>query len=172
MHINTDYVVLEVEDANEPGASPLLVTSLLNYAMPFIRYRIGDLGSPMAGECGCGRGLPRMSLGAGRESDFVVSPHDGSLIPGSTLCHYLLVEGPDVGQLQIVQDASDHLLIRVRARDRSAVDGLSERHVRQTIDRIFHGRMKVTLMPVDRIEHEPSGKYRFCINSLPESRAS
>jgi phenylacetate-CoA ligase len=175
LHINAECLHLEFDVAGRPAEPDelghVLVTDFENYGMPFIRYRIGDLGSPMTGECRCGRSLPRMSLGAGRESDFVVSPHDGSLVSGATLCHYLLVEGPDVGQVQIIQDACDHLLIRVRAGDSRRLDELSEQHVHQTIHRIFHGRMRATLLPVDRIDHEPSGKYRFCINRLSGASA-
>ena len=170
LHHNADCLHVEFDRDGRPALpgelGSILVTDLENFGMPFIRYRIGDLGSPLPEPCRCGRTLPRMSLGAGRESDFVLSPHDGSLISGAMLCHQLLVEGPDVGQLQIIQDASDHLSIRVCQGVHPATGSLSEQHVRGTIDRVFHGKMRLSLVAVERIDHEPSGKYRFCINRL------
>ncbi|HEX6625689.1 MAG TPA: hypothetical protein VF064_18375, partial [Pyrinomonadaceae bacterium] len=42
MHVQADYVVLEAEAGAADGPAPLVVTSLWNYAMPFIRYRNED----------------------------------------------------------------------------------------------------------------------------------
>ena len=49
------------------GFGDVIVTDLLNRAMPLIRYRIGDVAalSP-ASRCRCGRALPRLSRVEGR----------------------------------------------------------------------------------------------------------
>ena len=50
LHVNAECLLVEIEtpsgpaDPGEVGA--ILVTDLLNLAMPLIRYRIGDLGAP------------------------------------------------------------------------------------------------------------------------------
>ena len=139
--------------------------------MPFIRYRIEDMGIPLDGSCPCGRTLPRMAMGAGRVSDFIVSPYDGSLISGPSLLLYLIDEGPDVGQIQIIQDARDHITIRMRVKNNQESMTAGHRHLKDTIARIFHGAMRMTLEPVASIPHEKSGKYRFCINLFHASGA-
>jgi phenylacetate-CoA ligase len=174
LHVNAESLHLEFiagQGAAPPGTpGKILVTDLENRAMPFLRYEIGDVGTPLAGPCPCGRTLPRMAMDAGRVTDFVISPRDGARISGVTLCHYLLAEGRDVGQLQIIQDERDHLTIRVRqSPSRSPERDLS--HAAGVLDRIFEGSMRFTFVPVERIEREPSGKYRFCINALPEAAA-
>jgi phenylacetate-CoA ligase len=176
LHVNGECLHLEFEAQGqpvEPGRpGHILITDFENYGMPFIRYRIEDVGVPLAGSCPCGRNLPRMAMGAGRVSDFLFSPCDGSLVSGASLCHHLLAQGPDVGQLQIVQDARDHLTIRVRRRSGSAAALAENAYIEDTIARIFHGAMRVTIQPVESIPHEKSGKYRFCINRLPASGAA
>ncbi len=169
LHINADCLYLEFERDGQPVATgepgQILVTDLDNYGMPFIRYAIEDVGIPLEGACSCGRTLPRMAMQAGRISDFVVSPYDGSYVSGASLCHYLLVAGPDVGQLQIVQDARDHLTIRIKKSDSQILESA---HVQEVVARAFRGAMRVTLQEVDGIPHEKSGKYRFCINEMKD----
>jgi phenylacetate-CoA ligase len=176
LHINADCLHIEfVQDGkpvSENEAGQILITDFENYGMPFIRYSIGDYGKPMPGLCQCGRTLPRMDFDAGRISDFIYSPHDGSLISGASLCHHLIVEGPDVGQLQLVQESCNHLTIRIRTNQKDSFINENSEHIKQVISRIFHGKMRLTLELVDTISHEKSGKYRFCINRYLESKKS
>lgn len=79
MHVNADYVLVEVvaEDgrrAHFGEAGDVVVTDLLNTAMPLIRYAIGDVGVLYPPDsCGCGRALPLISL-RGRALDDVATP--------------------------------------------------------------------------------------------------
>jgi phenylacetate-CoA ligase len=167
LHINAECLHVEFEMEGRPVApgkpGHLLITDLDNYGTPFVRYEIGDIGAPLAGLCSCGRTLPRMAMTAGRDTDFLYSPHDGSLVTGS-ICHELVADGPDVGQLQIIQDARDHLTIRVKTSCGGPQEGVPTEYVKNVIDQIFHGTMRVTFEPVESIPREKSGKYRVCIN--------
>src|SRR5205823_58106 len=62
-----------------PGEAPrspgkLLVTDLVNRAMPLVRYQIGDVVVPSDRVCRCGRGLPLVERVEGREADYVLTP--------------------------------------------------------------------------------------------------
>src|SRR5205085_4074529 len=85
----------------------------LNYAMPLIRYRIGDLGSWAAGACPCGRGLPRLERVAGRVTDFLVGT-DGRLVSGVFLATYVVAQRPSLGQVQIRQYRAGAVVYRIR----------------------------------------------------------
>lgn len=73
-HVIADHVILELVDPEtcrpvsegEPGM--LLVTTLDRHLMPLIRYKIGDVGRWLEGECPCGRTMPRFEL-LGRGDD-------------------------------------------------------------------------------------------------------
>jgi phenylacetate-CoA ligase len=168
LHIAAESLHLEFERDGKPvragEVGKILVTDLENRGMPFLRYEIGDMGSPQEGSCRCGRTLPMMAMEAGRVTDFLVSPLDQALVSGASLCHYLVAEGPDVGQIQIEQDAPAHLLVRIVRGSRFREEHL--RHFEQVVQRLFRGAMQVEFAFVDHIPREPSGKYRFCINRI------
>ncbi len=64
MHLMTDQYFFELVDENRDpqaeGIGNLLVTDLNNYAMPLIRYEIGDLARIDHAPCPCGRTTPRI----------------------------------------------------------------------------------------------------------------
>jgi len=87
-HIDEDAVLLEFvknqEHISERERGNIVVTGLFNKAMPFIRYEIGDIGSPIFERCACGRGFSRMSIIEGRQDSFI-SLSDGSIIGPRTI---------------------------------------------------------------------------------------
>ncbi len=161
LHINADMVHIEFGEGDAQGDAPqsLLITDFTNYGMPFIRYLIGDMGRAAEIPHTCGCGLPAMTMDAGRVSDFLVSPVDGALVSGSSLLHHLLATGPVVGQVQVVQDRVDHLVIRVGLG--SALSNAASEHIGTTIKTVFGGAMGYDVEYVEHIPHEPSGKYMF-----------
>ncbi len=164
MHINAETLYVEFLHAGQPvpygTPGQVIVTDLYNYGMPLIRYQVGDLATPLEGSCPCGRTLPLMEMTAGRESDFLLSPHDGSYIMGLSLL-VPFVENPSVGQLQIIQDSIQHITLRISKGKDFRDENLAR--FRQTLDQIFHGKMTCTVEFVDEIPHDASGKYRFVV---------
>jgi phenylacetate-CoA ligase len=146
---------------------PILVTDLINFAMPLIRYRIGDLGSWEAGPCKCGRGLPRLKAIAGRVTDFLVGG-DGRLVSGVFLATYLVAQRPSLGQVQIHQEKAGQLLYRIKPghafRERADLDYLQE------TSRHYLGEETVIDWEfVAELGPEPSGKFLFSrSNVVPE----
>ena len=87
-HIDVEAVVMEfVKDRKQvlPGESgEIIYTSLYNYAMPLIRYAVGDVGVPSHEKCPCGRGLPLMKVIEGRRDDFLVRSN-GTIVSPITM---------------------------------------------------------------------------------------
>lgn len=78
-HIFIDNVWVEFLDETGNEALPgqigeIVLTATRSFAMPFIRYRIGDLGRYSAGTCGCGIGLPVLESFEGRADDSFILP--------------------------------------------------------------------------------------------------
>jgi len=75
-HLSIENAVVEFVKENEdvyPGETgKIIITDLCNYAMPFIRYEIGDLGVPSDENCPCGRKLPIMKSVKGRILDTII----------------------------------------------------------------------------------------------------
>jgi len=170
MHLNCDTLILEfIRDGKpvqpgEPGA--IVITDLTNYGMPFIRYKVGDVGIPSAKtSCPCGCTYPIMDSIEGRVADYVMTP-EGKFISGISLTENFALRLPGIKQLQIIQDQMDFLIFRL-------VQGehFDESTVLRNLDSLvlerFGNRMKYTVVYVDSIQSEESGKYRFCISNIP-----
>jgi len=74
LHINEEIVLVEIlgNDGNPvqsglPGR--VVVTNLLNWAQPLIRYEHGDLAVEKEGACACGRSLRSLEKVVGRQTD-------------------------------------------------------------------------------------------------------
>lgn len=158
LHITAESVFTEVEPSGH-----LLITDLTNFAMPLIRYRIGDVVAATDRVCSCGRGLPLLERVEGRDADFVVTPA-GTLISGISLTENFALHIPGTAQVQIIQEEQTHL--RVRMVVDHTFDATSRRKLGELVHELFGPTMRHELELVDNIPQEPSGKYRFCISKI------
>ncbi len=164
MHINWQSVFVEVINkgsypwlGNDYG--DIVITSLKNIGMPFIRYYLGDIGKLDSSPCKCGLNGPRLFLAGTREGDLLVS-NDGGLVssPALTLV-YKDLKGID--RIQFVQPKSDELQVRlVKGDGFNDVSSLSD-VMSQRLKKIFGDEMNINFQYVKSIEKEPSGKYRI-----------
>lgn len=114
-HVMAESVLVEVvrDDGTpcRPGeAGRALITDIHNYAMPMIRYDIGDIVE-VADPCTCGRGLPAWSRIHGRVRNLVLMP-DGTRrwpVTGFPRCR----EVAPVVQYQLVQRERDSIEARL-----------------------------------------------------------
>lgn len=162
LHVNADSLYHEV-----PAGGKLLVTDLVNRAMPLIRYQVGDVVVPSARRCACGRGLPLLERVEGREADYVVTPA-GNLISGISLTENFANLVPGTAQMQIVQESITQLRIRMVAGD--GFGDASRAKVAELVRDTFGAGVEHELELVDAIPQEPSGKYRFCISKVAAER--
>ncbi len=163
MHVMAEGLYLEIETPAGPAApgemGSILVTDLLNRAMPLVRYRIGDLGAWAAGACPCGRGLPRLERVAGRVTDFLVGC-DGRLVSGVYLATYVVAGRPSLGQVQVRQDRAGAALWRLKpGRGFRPAEDLD--YLRHATRRFLGERAVVESEVVDALPAEPSGKFLF-----------
>jgi phenylacetate-CoA ligase len=84
LHLNIDNLYIEFNTEEGSPASPgefgkIIVSDLRNWAMPFIRYQVEDVGVSSEKKCSCARGLPLMEGVVGRVADFLVKK-DGSRV--------------------------------------------------------------------------------------------
>jgi len=166
MHIDITRLVVEfLNDTGEPcqpgEPGHIVITDLTNYAMPFIRYRIEDIGVPLDDPCPCGRGLPLMKELYGRVMDILRTPEGEFVRPSVNM---LLSDIPGLRQVQLIQERLDLLVVRVVRR--AAYDEASEAEFRRRLERYFGPKMKFQFEYVDEIPPLPSGKFRFSISKL------
>jgi phenylacetate-CoA ligase len=95
-----------------PKIGRVVITDLHNFAMPLIRYAIGDyaeVGEP----CSAGRGLPSLRAVLGRRRNMIVFP-DGRRHWPLTGFHRFGDVAP-IRQYQFVQHTREHIEVRLVA---------------------------------------------------------
>lgn len=122
LHIITDSVFMEFVDENGEYVSSgeqgeIIVTGLWNRVMPLIRYRIGDLGTPIDEKCPCGRSWPLIKSIEGRINDYLVL-RDGRKISylylQRVVFHKILRENIfAIAQYQIIQEKIDRIILKI-----------------------------------------------------------
>jgi phenylacetate-CoA ligase len=166
MHLAAETLLVEFVVGDRPAkpgeVGEMLVTDLVEEAMPFVRYKIGDMGTPMEGKCACGRGLPRMQMVAGRVTDFIHTP-DGKWLSGIAINTYLISQIPGVRQAQILQEECGHLIFKLVPN--GPQDGRAENFLKEEVPKMFGGRMTHSIQWVESISPEPSGKIRVTVSS-------
>jgi phenylacetate-CoA ligase len=159
LHLNVENLLVELETpSTEP--SEILITDLHNYGMPFIRYRIGDLGI-LAGSapCKCGRGLPRIHSIEGRTLD-VLRTRTGRVVPGELFPH-IMKDIPEVGEFQAQQVNLDEIILLVVVR--RPLSQKSRLLLESEFYKAFGSDVKITVKEVSEIPLRPSGKRRVTV---------
>ena len=167
LHIADENVHIEVvpdEATESDGAGTILVTDLLNYGMPLIRYEIGDRGSLINGSGPCGRGLSRVDAVIGRGTDLLVST-SGALVHGASLVHYVLALGTDIGQVQFIQRQFGHVTVRLTESFRGCDDKLV--HLESTLRKLLGDDIVIEREFVREIVPASSGKYLVTKCEIP-----
>ena len=167
LHLMVENLVVEVvrEDgvpAERGESGSILITDLTNYAMPLVRYEIGDSG--VLGEaCPCGRGYPVLERIWGRAYDFIESP-DGRRYHGEFFMYLfedLRRDGYSVGQFKVVQ-SDPHRIEVLMAGVQSNGESVIGR-VRESLARSLSG-MSIHVRLVDEIQRTASGKMQVIEN--------
>ena len=157
LHVDMEFCIVEIEveeEADDWERGALLVTGLGNDATPFLRYRIGDVGTRAKHPCPCGRPGDVFLDVDGRIEDYVVTP-DGCCI--GRLDH-IFKDQLDVAEAQILQETRD--AIEVLVVPRSTYNAESERGLRKEIRARLGNEIGVVIRCVESIAREPNGKFR------------
>lgn len=162
MHVFTDMVYLESLQLEQEQR--LLVTSLTNRVMPFIRYAIGDSGSLEEGECPCGSPFPLMKMGVCRSNDIITTPGGRHVYPSYFI--HLLDGVAGIERFQFVQEELNciSLVLQSSAKTPRGLQASLQRRLHSDID----SRMRLQVRRVDEIQRSVSGKHRFVISRVRE----
>jgi phenylacetate-CoA ligase len=166
LHINSEKVFLEIVRDGSPvpagGLGEIVITRLDNFAMPFIRYRCGDLGVMADYPCECGRALPLLQKVEGRVQDAIVTG-GGKIVSGPFFAH-MMKDCPDVKEFQIHQLAVDRLLILLVLH--AAQPFTSHTRIERIIQQYMGPDMQIEFEIRDAIPRTPSGKRRVTVSHL------
>ena len=168
LHLQPEFGVLELVDERgapvpDGATGRMVATGLQNYAMPLIRYDVGDVGAVLPGACACGRTLPRMAAVTTKAEDIVVTP-EGRFISSSTLTHPFKPM-TRIEKSQIVQERPDRVTVRIVRRP-----GYTDDDTRRLIAALGERLGPTVGIEVEFPEDIPrsaNGKFRWVISKVP-----
>lgn len=163
-HINPALGMIETVDEEDNNIieveGDVLCTTLSNFTMPLIRYRVGDRAVLSARSCSCGRHTEILHKVVGRIDDYVTSLDNRKI---GRLDH--IYKGlKHIKESQIVQQSYDHCVIKlVKADQFIKID--EECLLQNFADRVG-SEMKVSIEYHDEIPKGKNGKFRAVINEI------
>ncbi len=176
LHFHPWSSFVEFDPIGETPDGPayrLLITDLLNYGQPFIRYDTGDCVTLGPDPCACGRWYPSASKILGRVCEGIVLA-DGGIIPGITLGTQMAQMGHTfraIAQVQFVQKSVEHLHLRYAVKQDNGDKQPELDSIRKAIDSLMNQPMRWTMEQVPDIPRERSGKIRLCVSEMAAPEA-
>lgn len=164
MHIEPEYGIVEVlTDAGEvqpQGEGELIVTTLLNDAMPLVRYRIGDLGEIVRESCPCGRHTKILRQLQGKVGSFIANG-DKRVPTAAIAIAFEYLEG--IKNAQIVQNHPDRVCVKLAKRP--DFNPGSEQFMVWELRKMLGESLHIDVEYVDDIPPESNGKYKMVVQN-------
>ncbi|MEP7359570.1 MAG: hypothetical protein ABI847_20120 [Anaerolineales bacterium] len=166
LHLNLTGMHLEClgpDVYSTPGE--VVITQLHNYAMPLIRYEIGDLALLAAGPCPCGRAAPRLRQVAGRKMQPFINA------AGHYVESYSLVaearKSPHLREFQLIQEDPRHLRLLIIPEPSCTPEHLAV--IRAEILEFMGPECELVIEPVSHIPLPASGKRQMLVSKIKSS---
>jgi len=164
-HVQSENVLVEVlDEQGDPcppgGVGRLVITALHNFAMPLIRYELGDyaeVGEP----CPCGRGLPVLKRILGRSRNMLTLPSGEKIwpwVPGYQ--GFLEV----VRQFQIIQHSLEEIEVKL-VTDRP-LTAAEEEDFRSVLTDCLRHPFRFRFERADAIPRSAGGKYEDFVSLI------
>ncbi len=166
-HKNMDTVLMEfveengeLVDAGKRGK--VVVTNLHSYAMPIIRYALGDFAIPTDEECSCGRGGYLVNMIEGRAGDFVKVPSGGIFSP--IVFEFFMERFSEIAHYQIIQEKEDRIAIKMVMGQ--AFSENTVYRIETELKDILGNDVLIEPKIVEEINKEKSGKLRSVVSKI------
>lgn len=175
MHTCDDAVAVDVETPDGTPARPgesgeIIGTGLHSFAMPFIRYRVGDVVTRGAERCPCGLPFATLTAVQGRVVDYFPLPDGRVVHPYAITTDIVRPVAPWMRQHQIVQERSDNVVLRLVPAE-PPPRGAPER-VEAAVREFLGPAVEFRLELVSEIPRGPNGKVRLAESQVRAGRSS
>ncbi|MEO8577573.1 MAG: hypothetical protein ABI556_12765 [Gemmatimonadales bacterium] len=162
-HRSDDSVVTEILNGSrpaEPGEEGRMVgTALHSYAMPFIRFELGDMVTAGAETCGCGQPFSTLRGIRGRIVDYFTMP-DGTLLHPYEIAAALKDDGMSwVARYELVQHTRNRIVLTAVPRTQPSSETIQK--MRAAVATVVGPAVEFDVAIVDRIDPGETGKYRI-----------
>jgi len=177
-HMDSDAIVMQFVDQNgeevsEGESGEVICTSLFSYAMPFIRYAVGDIGTLSSGECSCGRQLPLMKIIEGRSDSLLLLPKGRTLSPRTfTIAVNKFSLSRYFEQFRVIQKKTDYFKIQIKIQGdstkKTAIEAGLPVHLKKMLN-VETDEIRFEIEFVDEIPLDKSGKLMIVTSELGQN---
>ncbi|MBO3699746.1 phenylacetate--CoA ligase family protein [Roseivirga sp. E12] len=144
----------------EDTQSEIITTGFANYAMPFIRYEVGDTASWTHKKCGCGRQSRTINKIEGRTEDYVMTPEGTKILRFD----YLFKNMEQIVECQVIQRKMGEVVFAIVPRpDFSLKD---ERVLRRLVSEWISPTIVVKIEKRTSIKRTTTGKFKAVVSEL------
>jgi len=167
-HVMSETLLLEVLRPDGTPCTPgeigrVVLTPLHNFAMPLLRYEIGD-EAEMGGPCACGRGLPVLRRIVGRMYDYLVLPSGRRQRVDTGFLRIAAI--PAVREFQVVQRSLERgEILMVLSRPLTAAETAE---IHQVLREKVSSELRFDIVVLDSIPRTVAGKLRIFVSDLAE----
>ena len=173
-HVDADFMIVQFideddEEVSEGEKGQIICTSLFNYAMPFIRYAVGDIGVPSNDECSCGKTLPLIDVIEGRRDSLLVLPDGRFLSPRvMTITMNSFKLSQFIDQFRIIQRNPHLFLLLIKKKGIFNEQTFKKEllsHIRKNLG-VNAQEVSFQVNFVDTLPLDKSGKFKAVISEL------
>jgi phenylacetate-CoA ligase len=169
LHLCDDLTFFEFLDKNnnpvkDGGTGRIIVTSLIGFTMPFIRYDQGDLAKIRIINDNHGNLIHRISKIVGRNNDYLVLPDGRRLF--DHCFDDITYRFKEILQLRVIQKTKKHFQINIAAKVGNFTEIKAQ--VMDLLSKILPEYCTYDVLRVDFIEPDGTGKLKMLISELQE----
>ncbi len=158
---NKVEILNEQYNAVDDQQGDVVVTTLHNYSMPLIRYKIGDVAIGGGYKCSCGRNTFLLDKVVGRTLGYF-KKSDGSLVHSHFIVQALFFMNW-IKMFQIIQDELDHIVINIELYENKKPTEKELKEITSKVKILMGPSCEVDFEFVDSIKRTASGKYMYTL---------
>jgi phenylacetate-CoA ligase len=162
LHTCDDSIIVEVIKNGHPVATgergEVVGTSLHSFAMPFIRYRLGDIVTKGLETCRCGQPFSTIRAIQGRMIDYFSLPDGRSIHPYEIALILVNNANTWIRQYQLTQERVDRIVLQIVPLTTPAPKELVQ--LRESVNAVLGNGVEFDVTLVPEIKTEPTGKFR------------
>jgi phenylacetate-CoA ligase len=162
LHTCDDNVIVEILKDGRPAGSgergEVVGTNLHSFAMPFIRYRLGDIVIKGSETCLCGQPFSTMHAVQGRMIDHFLLPQGRILHPYEIVAIFWQEARNWIRQYQLIQEKRDRIILRVVPFTTPTPKEIGR--LEGSVRIIVGKQVEFEVILVSEIKPEPNGKFR------------
>lgn len=167
LHIITEICLVEILKLNQnnpkESSGEVILTNLVEYGFPLIRYEVGDIAEISTELCSCSNHSVKFKNILGRNHEFLVTP-SGTLVHGEFFSHIIRKFVPGLESFSVHQNEDYSLVLKYKPINK--LNNIDFSLFKKAVTKRFDIETKLVIEKVNNIEKYKSGKFKYITSDL------